>query len=84
MFNFFEELFAPGRKHAAEEQKRLELSRVDLGVGDPGRGPIDLASGKVTVRRPEPDGEDEDQSGDGTEDEDGSGDEDAVSTPSDD
>ncbi|MDV9202406.1 DUF6191 domain-containing protein [Streptomyces sp. Wh19] len=50
MFNFFEELFAPGRKHASDEQKRLELSRVDLGVGDPGRGPIDLASGKVVVR----------------------------------
>ncbi|MEU6015328.1 DUF6191 domain-containing protein [Streptomyces sp. NPDC047515] len=50
MFNFFEELFAPGRKHAAEEQKRLELTRVDLGIGDPGRGPIDLASGKVIVR----------------------------------
>ncbi|MFF8917077.1 DUF6191 domain-containing protein [Streptomyces sp. NPDC015032] len=52
VFNFFEELFAPGRKHAAEEQKRLELTRVDLGIGDPGRGPIDLASGKVTVRAP--------------------------------
>ncbi|MFJ2642970.1 DUF6191 domain-containing protein [Streptomyces sp. NPDC087511] len=50
VFNFFEELFAPGRKHAADEQKRLELTRVDLGVGDPGRGPIDLASGKVVVR----------------------------------
>ncbi|MCX4864262.1 DUF6191 domain-containing protein [Streptomyces sp. NBC_00825] len=50
MFNFFEELFAPGRKHASDEQKRLELTRVDLGVGDPGRGPIDLASGKVVVR----------------------------------
>ncbi|WP_328626146.1 DUF6191 domain-containing protein [Streptomyces sp. NBC_00353] len=60
MFNFFEELFAPGRKHAAEEQKRLELTRVDLGVGDPGRGPIDLASGKVTVRLPEPEDGDED------------------------
>ncbi|MET9661578.1 DUF6191 domain-containing protein [Streptomyces sp. NPDC006510] len=50
VFNFFEELFAPGRKHTADEQKRLELTRVDLGVGDPGRGPIDLASGKVVVR----------------------------------
>ncbi|MFE6667151.1 DUF6191 domain-containing protein [Streptomyces sp. NPDC057697] len=50
MFNFFEELFAPGRKHASDEQKRLELTRVDLGVGDPGRGPIDLSSGKVVVR----------------------------------
>ncbi|MFF2408818.1 DUF6191 domain-containing protein [Streptomyces sp. NPDC058092] len=52
VFNFFEELFAPGRKHAAEEQKRLELTRVDLGVGDPGRGPVDLASGKVIIRAP--------------------------------
>ncbi|MFE7712169.1 DUF6191 domain-containing protein [Streptomyces sp. NPDC057486] len=56
MFNFFEELFAPGRKHAAEEQKRLELTRVDLGTGDPARGPIDLSSGKVTVRVPGPEG----------------------------
>lgn len=61
MFNFFEELFAPGRKHAAEEQRRLELSRVDLGTGDPARGPIDLTSGKVVVRRPDAgDGEDGD------------------------
>ncbi|MGW5271575.1 DUF6191 domain-containing protein [Streptomyces sp. NPDC004044] len=71
MFNFFEELFAPGRKHAAEEQKRLELSRVDLGVGDPGRGPIDLASGKVTVRLPEPEGEDRNEDGNEDDDEDG-------------
>ncbi|MEU3065745.1 DUF6191 domain-containing protein [Streptomyces sp. NPDC006906] len=52
MFSFFEELFAPGRKHTSDEQKRLELSRIDQGVGDPHRGPIDLASGKVTVRPP--------------------------------
>ncbi|MFE9458036.1 DUF6191 domain-containing protein [Streptomyces californicus] len=52
MFNFFEELFAPGRKHTSDERRRLELSRVDLGVGDPDRGPIDLTSGKVTVRVP--------------------------------
>lgn len=58
MFNFFEELFAPGRKHAAEEQRRLELSRVDLGIGDPARGPIDLTSGKVVVRRPDAGDED--------------------------
>ncbi|WP_405405551.1 DUF6191 domain-containing protein [Streptomyces sp. NBC_01104] len=58
MFNFFEELFAPGRKHTAEEQKRLELTRVDLGVGDPARGPIDLTSGKVVVRRRDGDGDD--------------------------
>ncbi|MER5275676.1 DUF6191 domain-containing protein [Streptomyces sp. NPDC002809] len=57
MFNFFEELFAPGRKHTAEEQKRLELTRVDLGIGDPARGPIDLTSGKVVVRRRDEDGD---------------------------
>lgn len=56
MFNFFEELFAPGRKYVAEEQKRLELSRVDVAAGDPARGPIDLTSGKVTVRAPECEG----------------------------
>ncbi|WP_369034870.1 MULTISPECIES: DUF6191 domain-containing protein [Streptomyces] len=51
MFNMFEELFAPGRKHTRDEQNRLELTREDVGDGDPGRGPIDLASGKVVVRR---------------------------------
>ncbi|WP_329233124.1 DUF6191 domain-containing protein [Streptomyces sp. NBC_00111] len=70
MFSFFEELFAPGRKHAAEEEKRLELSRVDLGIGDPARGPIDLTSGKVTLHRPAPGaaaGEDDDRPGAGGE-----------------
>ncbi|MDQ0949475.1 hypothetical protein QFZ24_003398 [Streptomyces phaeochromogenes] len=60
MFNMIEELFAPGRKHTDEERKRLELTRVDLNDGDPGRGPIDLASGKVIVRlptQPEPEAE---------------------------
>ncbi|MDW8806411.1 DUF6191 domain-containing protein [Streptomyces scabiei] len=52
MFNAFEELFAPGRKHTQDEQKRLELSREDVGDSDPGRGPIDLESGKVVVRPP--------------------------------
>ncbi|MFJ6083364.1 DUF6191 domain-containing protein [Streptomyces sp. NPDC092369] len=51
----FEELFAPGRKHTHDEQKRLELSREDIGDNDPGRGPIDLASGKVVVRKRNPD-----------------------------
>lgn len=55
MFNMIEDLFAPGRKHTHEEQKRLELSRVDVEDNDPGRGPIDLASGKVTIRaKPQP------------------------------
>ncbi|MFD5752431.1 DUF6191 domain-containing protein [Streptomyces sp. NPDC127033] len=48
-----EEFFAPGRKHTHEEQKRLELSRVDVNGNAPGRGPIDLASGKVTIRTPD-------------------------------
>ncbi|MDX3523981.1 DUF6191 domain-containing protein [Streptomyces scabiei] len=52
MFNAFEELFAPGRKHTQDEQKRLELTREDVGDSDPGRGPIDLESGKVVVRPP--------------------------------
>ena len=47
VFNMFEELFSPGRKHTRDEQNRLELTRVDVGDGDPGRGPIDLTSGKV-------------------------------------
>ncbi|WP_374064086.1 DUF6191 domain-containing protein [Streptomyces himalayensis] len=54
MFNAFEELFAPGRKHTQDEQNRLELTRQDAEDGDPGRGPIDLASGKVVVRPPAP------------------------------
>ena len=65
MFNMFEELFAPGRKHTHDEQKRLELTREDVGDGDPGRGPIDLTSGKVVVRLPKPD----DSSDDGSDDE---------------
>ncbi|MFE0453220.1 DUF6191 domain-containing protein [Streptomyces sp. NPDC058914] len=52
MFNAFEELFSPGRKHTRDEQNRLELTREDVGDADPGRGPIDLASGKVVVRPP--------------------------------
>jgi hypothetical protein len=65
VFNAFEELFAPGRKHTRDEQNRLELTREDVGDNDPGRGPIDLASGKVVVRPPkagegaEPEGSEE-------------------------
>lgn len=54
MFNAFEELFAPSRKHTHDEENRLELTREDVGDTDPGRGPIDLASGKVVVRLPGP------------------------------
>jgi hypothetical protein len=54
VFNAFEEIFAPGRKHTDDERNRLALTRVDTADGDPGRGPIDLASGKVTVRTQTP------------------------------
>ncbi|MGA5526518.1 DUF6191 domain-containing protein [Streptomyces pseudogriseolus] len=33
MFNAFEELFSPGRKHTQDEQKRLALTREDVGDG---------------------------------------------------
>ena len=57
MFNMFEELFSPGRKHTQDEANRLELTRVDVADGDPGRGPIDLESGRVVVRLPGADAE---------------------------
>ncbi|MFJ1971677.1 DUF6191 domain-containing protein [Streptomyces sp. NPDC087903] len=66
----FEELFAPGRKHTHDEQKRLELTREDVGDGDPGRGPIDLTSGKVVVRLSSKDPADEPAAGAGSEAED--------------
>ncbi|MFJ7267843.1 DUF6191 domain-containing protein [Streptomyces sp. NPDC099050] len=53
MFNMIEELFSPGRGHTDEEKKRLELSRIDVNDGDPGKGPIDLDSGTVLIRAKE-------------------------------
>ncbi|MEV4433802.1 DUF6191 domain-containing protein [Streptomyces sp. NPDC049585] len=50
MFSALQELFAPGRKHTHEEERRLELTREDTGDADPGRGPIDLDSGHVVIR----------------------------------
>lgn len=52
MFDVLQELFAPGGRHTRDEQNRLELTRQDVGDGDPSRGPIDLASGKAVVRPP--------------------------------
>ncbi|MEN8650736.1 DUF6191 domain-containing protein [Streptomyces sp. 21So2-11] len=49
-----EEFFAPGRKHTEDERKRLAETRGDLGDSDPGRGRIDLTSGKVVIRLPDP------------------------------
>ncbi|RKT07071.1 hypothetical protein BX286_5121 [Streptomyces sp. 3211.6] len=70
VFNMIEELFNPGRRHTDEEKKRLELSRTDVGDGDPGRGPIDLDSGTVLIRPaasrpPDADGEADAQAGGG-------------------
>ncbi len=73
MFNMFEQLFSPGRKHTQDEANHLELTRVDVADGDPGRGPIDLESGRVVVRlreagaEDEPAGEAEGESGGGVE-----------------
>lgn len=52
MFNLAEELFSPGRRHSDDERQRLEHTRVEEGSNDPGKGPIDLASGQVVVRPP--------------------------------
>ncbi|MGW2206413.1 DUF6191 domain-containing protein [Streptomyces sp. NPDC001774] len=66
-----DELFAPSQKHTSDERHRLELTREDLGDADPGRGPVDLASGAVTIRMPAlVTRDDEDGDGDGG-DEDG-------------
>ncbi|GEB56970.1 DUF6191 domain-containing protein [Streptomyces gardneri] len=54
VFDPIAELFAPGRRHAEEELRRQALTREDPGDGDPGRGPIDLTSGRVTIRIPGP------------------------------
>nr|WP_237550475.1 DUF6191 domain-containing protein [Streptomyces sp. SID8354] len=43
-------MFAPGRKHTDEERQRMTLVVDDVGDEDPGKGPIDLASGVVVVR----------------------------------
>ncbi|NJQ03017.1 DUF6191 domain-containing protein [Streptomyces zingiberis] len=52
MFNILHELFAPGRAHTEEERNRLELVVRSPGDADPGRGPVDLASGRVLIRPP--------------------------------
>ncbi|MFE5658083.1 DUF6191 domain-containing protein [Streptomyces sp. NPDC056517] len=52
MFDPLAELFAPGRRHTEEELRRQALTREDPGDADPSRGPIDLTSGRVTIRAP--------------------------------
>lgn len=51
-FGGLDAFFAPGRRHAEEERRRLALTREEPGDADPARGPIDLASGRVTIRVP--------------------------------
>jgi hypothetical protein len=63
MFDLFDELFAPGRKHTDDERNRLELFRQEEGDSDPGRGPIDLESGTVVIRPQAPPPSDETPSG---------------------
>ncbi|TDC26955.1 hypothetical protein E1265_02915 [Streptomyces sp. 8K308] len=52
VLNVTEELFLPGSRHTHAERKRLELSKVEEGTADPGRGPIDLDSGRVLISLP--------------------------------
>ncbi|MFJ4475107.1 DUF6191 domain-containing protein [Streptomyces xanthochromogenes] len=52
MFGGLDELFAPGRRHTEEERRRQEITLDEVGDSDPGRGPIDLASGSVVIRVP--------------------------------
>ncbi|WP_234386522.1 DUF6191 domain-containing protein [Streptomyces sp. ERV7] len=59
------ELFAPGKRHEEEERRRLEITLDEAGDADPGRGPIDLSSGIVTIRVPPRPAEDESAREDG-------------------
>ncbi|MFF0559122.1 DUF6191 domain-containing protein [Streptomyces sp. NPDC004266] len=54
VFGGLDEFFAPSRRHIEEERRREALTREDPGDADPARGPVDLASGRVTIRLPRP------------------------------
>ncbi|MER7623989.1 DUF6191 domain-containing protein [Streptomyces sp. NPDC126503] len=43
-------MFAPGRERAEDEQRRPAPTREGVEGADPARGPMDLASGRVTRR----------------------------------
>ncbi|MEV4424433.1 DUF6191 domain-containing protein [Streptomyces sp. NPDC053792] len=66
MFGGLDEFFAPGRRHTEEEKRRQALTREDPGDADPASGPIDLRSGRVTIRIPRP-GAGDAASGEGSE-----------------
>jgi Family of unknown function (DUF6191) len=46
----FFELFNAGGRHQIEESRRLESMREEEGQAEPGRGPIDLTSGRVFIK----------------------------------
>jgi hypothetical protein len=56
--SIFFDLFSPGQRHRVDEQERLEHTREVEGLGEPGRGPVDLNSGVVLIKAsPAPQGE---------------------------
>jgi len=48
--SIFFDLFSSGNRHRTEELRRLENTREEEGASEPGRGPIDFASGTVVIR----------------------------------
>ena len=46
----FFELFNAGGRHRIEESRRLDNTREEEGQAEPGRGPIDLTSGRVFIK----------------------------------
>jgi Family of unknown function (DUF6191) len=49
--SIFFDLFSSGNRHRTEELRRLENTREEEGDSTPGRGPIDLSSGKIVIRQ---------------------------------
>jgi hypothetical protein len=49
-------LFNPAKRHMDEEKRRLQSTREEVGDSSGGKR-IDLESGRVTIRKPETDGE---------------------------
>lgn len=57
--SIFFDLFSPGQRHRVDEQERLEHTREVEGQNEPGRGPIDLNSGVVLIKKAAPASEEE-------------------------
>jgi hypothetical protein len=77
-------LFNPAKRHMDEEKRRLQATREELGDSSGGKR-IDLESGKVTIRRPNSEEDDEaatagdaESTGDGPADAESTGDANAV------